>query len=51
MGCAVEEYAAAGQGECKDIRYGPPKRLKVILMDREAGYTFPPIPSHTHKEL
>ena len=29
MGCAVEEYAGAAQGECKDIKIGPPKHGKI----------------------
>ena len=62
MGCAVEEYAAAGQGECKDMgedrpgmsflmvpglpsipsggmidRYGPPKRLKYLMLGGDGG--------------
>ena len=35
MGCAVEEYAgAAPRPEEMIIRYGPPKRLKYLMLGR-----------------
>ena len=39
MGCAVEEYAAAGQGECKDM--GEDRPLGGMEFPYNAGSTFP----------
>ena len=37
VGCAVEEYAgAAPRPEEMIIRYGPPKRLKYLMLGRES---------------
>ena len=38
MGCAVEEYAAAGQGECKDMGEDRPGMSFLMV---------PGLPSHT----